>query len=664
MEFNMDWLGPALGDIRARLEVIKNTWTQYVKGEPHTLSKFREFVAAFRARINELGNTHLDRLLNVIITAVKRLPDPYPGQSQKMVTEMSSAFLLIESIIDNFTATPDDLAQQVDIMGGCVLDAASGQSTGQPPAGLRAALSQQIGKTQLQAQVAGAIINNRQHIQQVLDAFSPDTEKRDNLSTLPTYLRQIHGALIMLSFERAAELMKACEKLVIAYIEPGHAAKVQDMDWIAEGLSSLEFFLDPCVRGLAPDERAIDLYLGRLNARTSLAEQSERKNAPAATAEGANGTTAAPTEESSSAVAVDVKPAMAAIDFDLKGTAAEAAPPATSPVPPTASVNEELLGIYLEEAEEVLSNINAALASCRNQPGDREALTVIRRGFHTLKGSGRMVGLNELGEIAWEIEQTMNCWLENRLSATPSLLELIATAGNSFSAWVARLKSRQELQVDAAPIVPLAQQLRKNLGSGTALSPVAATGIKAEASEQSETGAVSPEADVKIGDVRLSRPFYDIYLKEAHQHLAVLETELKLRRDHPGSRASPELLRAAHTLASISRTTGFNGIADLCSALEHCLPNAHLFNEQDEVESVNAAVSKLREMLTSVSHRQPTANADRELAGLMSLSHRQESSPALSIPSVAPVMAPDNAAPVKATPAPAAAAADAQITTG
>ncbi len=696
MEFNMDWLGPALGDIRARLEVIKNTWTQYVKGEPHTLSKFREFVAAFRARINELGNTHLDRLLNVIIAAVKRLPDPYPGQSQKMITEMSSAFLLIESIVDNFTATPDDLAQQVDIMGGWVLDAASGKSTDQPPAGLRADLSQQIGKLQLQAQVAGEIINNLRHIEQVLDAFSRDTEKRDNLSTLPTYLRQIHGALIMLSFERAADLMKACEKLVIAYIEPGHAAKVQDMDWIAEGLSSLELFLDPCVRGLAPDEKAIDLYLGRLNGRTSLAEQSERENAPAATAKGANGTTAAPTEESSSAVAVDVKPAMAAIDFDLKGTAAEAAPPATSPatvdakpepliaavdfdlksktaeaappstssVPPTALVNEELLGIYLEEAEEVLSNVNAALASCRNQPGNREALTVIRRGFHTLKGSGRMVGLNELGEIAWEIEQTMNCWLEKQLSATPSLLELIATASNSFSAWVARLKSRQELQVDAAPIVPLAQQLRKNLGSGTALSPVAATGIKAEASEQSETGAVSPEADVKIGDVRLSRPFYDIYLKEAHQHLAVLETELKLRRDHPGSRASPELLRAAHTLASISRTTGFNGIADLCSALEHCLPNAHLFTEQNEVESVNAAVSKLREMLTSVSHRQPTANADRELAGLMSLSHRQESFPALSIPSVAPVMTPDNAAPVKATPAPAAAAADAQVTTG
>ena len=36
--------------------------------------------------------------------------------------------------------------------------------------------------------------------------------------------------------------------------------------------------------------------------------------------------------------------------------------------------------------------------------GDREALAVVRRQFHTLKGSGRMVGLTHLGDIAYEVE--------------------------------------------------------------------------------------------------------------------------------------------------------------------------------------------------------------------------------------------------------------------
>ena len=29
----------------------------------------------------------------------------------------------------------------------------------------------------------------------------------------------------------------------------------------------------------------------------------------------------------------------------------------------------------------------------------------MRRGFHTLKGCGRMVGLNELGELAYDVEK-------------------------------------------------------------------------------------------------------------------------------------------------------------------------------------------------------------------------------------------------------------------
>jgi chemosensory pili system protein ChpA (sensor histidine kinase/response regulator) len=52
-------------------------------------------------------------------------------------------------------------------------------------------------------------------------------------------------------------------------------------------------------------------------------------------------------------------------------------------------------------------------------PDDREALTTIRRGFHTLKGSGRMVGLMDLGEAAWEVERAMNQWLEAKKPATP-----------------------------------------------------------------------------------------------------------------------------------------------------------------------------------------------------------------------------------------------------
>ena len=652
MEFDMNWLEPALNDIRSRLDAIKNTWVQYISGEPHTLSKFREFVTALKAKINELGNAPLVRLLDVVAMVSTRLPDPYPSQNQMMITEMASAFLLMENIIGSFTETPSDLDQQVAIMAGWLLDAAKGKSTGQPPAGLRADLSQQISKMQLQAQVAKEILQNLQHAEQVLDTFARDAGKRDGLLTLHPYLRQIHGALTMLGFKRADELLSVCEELIAACAKPDHAAVVQDMDWIAEGLSSLGFFLDPCLRGKPPAEQAIELCFDRFAKRTTAPQRPEPESI---TASPAAGDTAAETAASVAGIN-----SAAADQPELVAPAAEPQPPAAAAI---TAVNEELLGVYLEEAEEVLANINAALPVCQRHTENRGALTTIRRGFHTLKGSGRMVGLTDLGEIAWEIEQVMNRWLEQQLPATPALLELITTASASFSTWVNQLKSHQELKLDAQPIVSLAQRLKSGAMPDTVAPAVAAADVKpAAAAKMADDAAVTaPEPEeVTIGNVRLSRFFYDIFLKEAHQHLATLETEFKTWHGQPGSEASHELIRAAHTLASISRTAGLGRLADLASALEQCLPHARLVVKESEAQSIDAAIAKLREMLACVSRQQPTADADSEVAKLRALIARLQQPEPLAPQAfpAEPVVTLGAATPVTAAPAPRAVPGD------
>jgi chemosensory pili system protein ChpA (sensor histidine kinase/response regulator) len=66
----------------------------------------------------------------------------------------------------------------------------------------------------------------------------------------------------------------------------------------------------------------------------------------------------------------------------------------------------ELLDIYLTEADEVLDAIAASAVELKTRQDNRAALTTVRRSFHTLKGSGRMVGLNELGDLAFEVEKS------------------------------------------------------------------------------------------------------------------------------------------------------------------------------------------------------------------------------------------------------------------
>ena len=92
----------------------------------------------------------------------------------------------------------------------------------------------------------------------------------------------------------------------------------------------------------------------------------------------------------------------------------------TPPVATTAAPSHEVLDIFLEEAEEVLANITAAQGQCAQRADDYDALTVIRRGFHTLKGSGRMVGAQLLGEFAWTVENLLNRLINQTLQPTPA----------------------------------------------------------------------------------------------------------------------------------------------------------------------------------------------------------------------------------------------------
>src|SRR5260370_21620158 len=105
------------------------------------------------------------------------------------------------------------------------------------------------------------------------------------------------------------------------------------------------------------------------------------------------------------------------------------------------AIDAELLGVYLEESDEVLATIREHLDTVREHHANKEALTTIRRGFHTLKGSGRMVGLMRLGEAAWALEQTMNAGVQEERPATPELRQLIGLAREDFADNVRRLNT-------------------------------------------------------------------------------------------------------------------------------------------------------------------------------------------------------------------------------
>ncbi len=122
--------------------------------------------------------------------------------------------------------------------------------------------------------------------------------------------------------------------------------------------------------------------------------------------------------------------------------------------------DDEMRGIFLDEAREVVADAQAALANLAFHPGDVSSLTAVRRGFHTLKGSSRMVGLLAYGEAAWACEQLYNAWMASQLPASDDLQAVTHELLNHFESWTDAITRRADQHWLAKPVVDVAEALR------------------------------------------------------------------------------------------------------------------------------------------------------------------------------------------------------------
>ena len=285
---------------------------------------------------------------------------------------------------------------------------------------------------------------------------------------------------------------------------------------------------------------------------------------------------------------------------------------ATNPVPDDAGADAELLSIFLEEAGEVLAAIEANRSICERSPFDSEAMTTLRRGFHTLKGSSRMVGLGALGEAAWAIEQVLNDWLAGEHPASHALLNLVGEAHRLFVDWIALLGQDPHATVDARALIARAASIKAGDEASafdvTAFESPAATTelidlpvdfgsievdgegidlpitfdmielegnqpdpdpLPGEVSDESaDTGA---DTQVRVGERMLSGSLFRIFLNEADDLLGKLGQMRQSWASTPSLPASEESVRAAHSLAGICRIVGLLSVRSCADALERFL---------------------------------------------------------------------------------------------
>src|SRR5271166_2273943 len=83
---------------------------------------------------------------------------------------------------------------------------------------------------------------------------------------------------------------------------------------------------------------------------------------------------------------------------------------------------------FLEEAREIVVELEAALLALNESPGDKELVGRAFRALHTIKGSGSMFGFDELAGFTHNLENAFDDVRNSRLEVSTELIDLSLSA--------------------------------------------------------------------------------------------------------------------------------------------------------------------------------------------------------------------------------------------
>ncbi len=682
---------PALRALRDALSAAKTAWNKSASGHRPSLKTFADQTTFINARAEELDHPALSTLGAALARTAQWLLEQPDRIDDIVAMEVATALLLIENGVENHAKLGDEFGEQATLMCERLQACVEGNILGAAaPVPVLDEMSRRAQERLLMSQVVAEIQASLRTIEQALDEFFRDSTKRAALSDLSRPVRQVLGAFTMLSEDEAAAVLSGCFTDIQRFAQPGYEPSHVDFERVAGALSGLGFYVEALQHGKAN----LDAFMNPIGAVTHESAQHEGPSEDSVedeikVAKGAlerqfDAWRQHP-EDSQLKAALQAQLTAIHKDANLVADAAlerrvgemlallagaDAQPfdaeisqvmqniaPATAvaqPSPEAAKllsasdeiVDAELLAVYLEEAGEVLNTIAEHLDMAREQPQNMDVLRTIRRGYHTLKGSGRMVGLTRLSEGAWAIEQVMNRWLEDEHAATPDLLTLI-DEGRKFFAGAVEVLKEGGTSPDESAVVAMAQHVKQGRplsefsAPGDLAAPVtadappaspieSATGKEAEKFSLDFTQPIDPlppeflrppvettaeavTADygeaVLIGDVELSRSLFSIFITEAQELL----TELRKAHASPLPGAFDEdFRRSLHTLTGIAGTAKFAAIRNVSEALEELLARlAQAAPDPDARSAIGAGLDALEAMVRAAADmRLPEAVPD------------------------------------------------------
>ncbi len=378
-------------------------------------------------------------------------------------------------------------------------------------------------------QVAEAVMRESIiNLARIKETFSQSLSSgRDSkgLDSVPALIRGIKAGLLMLNKTRAMEVVDRVGRLICLALKGGGPGRLtqKETDRLADAIVSIEYYMETVKAGRREPWYMLDNAEACLVVLRDLEQRLKKE------------------EHLQVPIAQTMK--IAKLDMDKfaveQPAAADSAQgSAVMPMPVIAPdaehLDPELLELFIEEAKEEIASVKRNLPKWQEAPEDMETLITVRRSFHTLKGSGRMVGAERIGEYCWSVEGLLNKLINQTLARTPPMVDFIVEAVAAVPELVEQLEVGTEPTSDINLLIARANAFADG-------DPNAAV-LTIATSEREEKA-------VELEGLEMDPVLLDIFSKETAGHLQVIRDYVEACKGHrPPFHVTDKLHRVCHTL--------------------------------------------------------------------------------------------------------------------
>jgi chemosensory pili system protein ChpA (sensor histidine kinase/response regulator) len=509
---------------RKRVASAKDSWSAVAGGEMHRMGGLAEQFALVGDSLTRLfpkGEVMAAELQE----ALARTQQSGEAPSASLAMEVATGLLYVEAALEDADFDTPQQGERVQRLAQRIAGVRQGAAA-QPLEGWMEDLYRRVSDRQTMGSVVQELRVSLSEAEKLIDQFFRHPADRNVLIPVPGQLQAMRGVLSVLGMDQAsAALLRMRDDVdgfIATEVEPERAAQAGRFERLAGNLGALGFLIDmlSVQPQLAKSLFVFDSVAGTLNplmgraapivpepsvdprlieqaqmvaeavarddvpvedvARNleNLSQQAQAADQPglAATviqaqealelAQGNPDDIASVRGELTEALADFVATASGTLEFTERSR--EVAAPV--PVPDTAELadDDEMRDVFLEEAREVIQAAREANATLADEPSDLGQITAVRRAFHTLKGSSRMVGLKDFGEAAWACEQLYNARLADQQPADEPLLAFTRQVLDELAAWVEDIAAHRDGHRQPHAIAAAALALRE---PGAAATP-------------------------------------------------------------------------------------------------------------------------------------------------------------------------------------------------